>query len=204
MSEQTLLEYEDIREQIEDGDVFLFQGTVFFSRLIERVSHGAYSHCAIAANWGERKMILQAELLGGVQAVPLSVAVGTYKGKVHWYQIRPESRQTLDIKALLREAKADLGLDYNTSDLLLVAAHNFFRSDLPKDCEHPDALFCSQYVHRCFVKAGLPLTDGTAVGTSPSDIAQSNVLVFRGEIRHDPEVIPDRTLDVIPPAERSL
>src|SRR3984957_9182046 len=95
------LQYGDIRDRVEDGDIVLFRGTIFSSRVIETVSHGAYSHCAIAANWAERKMLLQAELTGGVQAVPLSVAAGTYKGRVDWYKIAPERRGTLDIPALL-------------------------------------------------------------------------------------------------------
>ena len=70
------LRYGDIRSHVDDGDVMLFRGTLLLSRMIERLSHGAYSHCAIAANWRERKMILQAQIVGGVQAVPLSVAVG--------------------------------------------------------------------------------------------------------------------------------
>jgi hypothetical protein len=91
------LRYEAIRDQVEDGDILLFRGTVFLSRVIERVSHGAYSHCAIAANWGERKMLLQAEMLGGVQAVPMSVAVGTYPGRVEWYKFAPAWRPKIDL-----------------------------------------------------------------------------------------------------------
>src|SRR5580692_3079477 len=103
------LNYADIRSQVEDGDVLLFRGTIFFSRAIEKISHGAYSHCAIAVDWGERKMILQAELMGGVQAVPMSVAVGTYKGRVDWYKIAPAVREKLNMGTLLAEARADLG-----------------------------------------------------------------------------------------------
>jgi hypothetical protein len=191
------LNYGDIRDRVEDGDIVLFRGTVFLSRAIERISHGAYSHCAIAAAWGERKMILQAELMGGVQAVPMSVAVGTYRGRVDWYKIRPEWRAKLDMRTLLAEARADLGLTYATSDLLRVAAHSLFGARLPDDCDNPHALFCSQYVARCFRKAGLPLCTDTDVGTSPSEIAASEVLVYQGMIRHDPNVVPDRSSDAI-------
>jgi hypothetical protein len=90
------LNYGDIRNLVEDGDVVLFRGTIFFSRAIEKISHGAYSHCAIATNWGERKMLLQAELMGGIQAVPMSVAVGTYTGRVDWYKIVPAVRRQPD------------------------------------------------------------------------------------------------------------
>jgi hypothetical protein len=191
------LAYDGIRDRVGDGDVILFRGTIFLSRAIEKVSHGAYSHCAIAASWGEHKMILQAELLGGVQAVPMSVAVGTYKGQVDWFAIKPSWRSKLDIAALLAEARADLGLTYATSDLLRVAAHNIFGAALPTDCDNPHALFCSQYVERCFRKAGVALCKDSDVGTSPSEIAASEVLEFMGTILHDPNIVPDRGEDAI-------
>jgi hypothetical protein len=191
------LQYGDIRDQVEDGDVILFQGTVVLSRLIERISAGAYSHCAIAANWGERKMLLQAELLDGVQAVPMSVAVASYTGRTDWYKISPAWRAKLNIGALLAEARADLGLTYATSDLLRVAAHNLFGIGLPPDCDNPHALFCSQYVERCFRKAGVALCKDSDVGTSPSQIAGSPILQLMGTIVHDPSIAPDRSADAI-------
>ena len=192
-----LVRYDEIRDQIQDGDVILFCGTIFLSRVIERVSHGDYSHCAIAANWGERKMILQAELVGGVQAVPMSVAVGTYKGRVDWYKIAPEARAKLDIAALLTEARADLGLAYARKELLRAAGHFLFGAKLPSDPNDPNALFCSQYVERCFRRAGLSLCKDTDGGTSPSEIATSDVLQYRGTIAHDPSIVPDRHIDAI-------
>jgi hypothetical protein len=191
------LQYGDIRSRVEDGDVILFRGTVFLSRVIERASQGTYSHCGIAANWGERKMLLQAELLDGVQAVPMSVAVGTYSGRTDWYKIAPAWRGKLDLAALLAEARADLGLTYATSDLLRVAAHTLFGAGLPADCDNPHALFCSQYVARCFRKAGVALCNDSDVGTSPSEVAASPVLQLQGTILHDPSIVPDRRADSI-------
>jgi hypothetical protein len=198
------LNYADIRSQVEDGDVLLFRGTIFFSRAIEKISHGAYSHCAIAVNWDERKMILQAELMGGVQAVPMSVAVGTYKGRVDWYKILPAVRASMSLAALLAEARADLGLTYATSDLLRVATHNLFGARLPDDSDNPHALFCSQYVERCFRSAGVTLSKDSDVGTSPSEIASSDVLKFMGSILHDPNIVPDRRADSVAVARAKM
>src|SRR5580693_7734404 len=122
-AEPTMIQYNDVRAQIDDGDVILFRGTILLSRIIERISHGDYSHCALAADWGERKMLLQAELVGGVQAVPMSIAVGTYKGRVDWFRISPEQRARLNIAALMTEARADLGLGYAKEGMLKAAEH---------------------------------------------------------------------------------
>jgi len=192
------LEYGQVRAGMLDGDVLLFRGTIFLSKVIEKVSHGQYSHSAILADWGPRKMILQAELTGGVQAVPASVAIGTYQGRVDWYRIRPEVRARLDVAAILAEAKADLGLTYATSDLLRAAAYNIFNAPLPRDCVDAKALFCSEYVARCFRSAGVKFQPSD-VGTSPSQIAASDALEFMGVILHDPSIVPDRRAEVVAP-----
>ncbi len=193
------VDYASVRARIDDADVFLFRGTELLSRVIEAASHARYSHAAIAANWGERKMILQAELMGGVQAVPLSVVVGTYAGRVDWYKLTPEARAEVDVAALMAEARADLGLTYATSDLLRVAAHDLFGAGLPHDCDNPHALFCSQYVERCFRRGGLRLSNASDVGTSPGAIATSSALAYVATIRHDPSVVPKRTADAVAP-----
>jgi hypothetical protein len=81
--------------------------------------------------------------------------------------------------------------------LLRVAAHGLFGIRLPGDCDNPHALFCSQYVARCFRVAGLALCQESDVGTSPSEIAASGLLEFRGALIHDPNIVPDRHADAI-------
>jgi hypothetical protein len=200
--EPTMLQYNDVRSQIDDGDVILFRGTILLSRIIERVSHGDYSHCALAANWGERKMVLQAELEGGVQAVPMSIAVGTYKGRVDWFAIAPAHRARLDIAALMAEARADLGLGYAKEGMLKAAEHFIFGANVSQDPNDPRALFCSQYVERCFRKAGLSLSKDADGATSPTEISASNALVYKGTFVHDPSIVPNRDVDAIGAAAR--
>ncbi len=192
-----MIRYNDVRSQVDDGDVILFRGTILLSRIIERVSHGDYSHCALAANWGERKMVLQAELVGGVQAVPMSVAVGTYKGRVDWFRIAPSHRARLDIASLMAEARADLGLGYAKEGMLKAAEHFLFGAHISEDPNDPRALFCSQYVERCFRKAGLSLSKDADAATSPTQISASTALEYMGTFVHDPSIVPDRSVDAV-------
>jgi len=196
----TMIQYNDVRSRIADGDVILFRGTILLSRIIELVSHGDYSHCAIAADWGERKMVLQAELVGGVQAVPMSVAVGTYKGRVDWFRIAPAQRARLDLAKLMAEARADLGLGYAKEGMLKAAEHFIFGAHVSEDPGDPRALFCSQYVERCFRRAGLSLSKDTDGATSPTEISASKVLEYQGTFVHDPSIVPVRSNDSIRPA----
>jgi hypothetical protein len=197
--EPKMVQYNDVRSQIADGDVILFRGTILLSRIIELISHGDYSHCAIAADWGERKMILQAEFVGGVQAVPLSIAVGTYNGRVDWFRIKPDQRKRLDIAALMAEARANLGLGYAKEGMLKAAEHYIFGAHITDDPGDARALFCSQYVTRCFRKAGATLSTDTDADTSPTEISTSGVLEYQGTFVHDPSIVPVRSNDSIRP-----
>lgn len=192
------LAYAELRDQVKDGDLILFRGNVFLSRVIQRVSGGRYSHSALVLDWGGRWMILQAEFIEGVQAVPLSVAVARYHGDVDFYPLTPEARARVDLPRLAGVAKSALGLRYAKLDLLGAAAHLLFRFRLPRYQRDPEALFCSQYVSRCFRVAGLDLVAESDVGTSPEQIATSRWLRYAGTVRHDPRLNPVRHVDDIP------
>lgn len=176
--------YSEIRDRIEDADVFMFRGNKIISRLFQAGSHSKYSHSALAGWWHRRLMLFQAEL-ACVQTVPLSVAVRSYDGLVDWYKIRPEHRQRVDVLDILDEAKANLGLAYGTTDVFRTILHEVANVSLPPDCESPHALFCSQYVARCFRVAGLPLRDEQDMAIFPSEVAASPVLQYMGTIVPD-------------------
>lgn len=185
MSVSTAAQYSEIRDQIQDGDIILFRGARLLSRMIEAGSKSKYSHAAIALWWHRRLMLLQAEIQC-IQAVPLSVALGKYKGVADWYRVRDEHRARIDFAPILDEAKVDLGLAYSTSELLKSALHSLVGLDLPPDCETPHALFCSQYVARCFRVGGLPLIEGmTDIETTPGHISKSPILEYSGTLIAD-------------------
>ena len=190
--------YAEVRNELGDGDVVLFRGSVLASRLIRRFSGGRYSHAALVLEWGGRWMVLQAELIEGVQAVPLSVAAARYQGEVDFYPITPEGRAKVDLPKLRQVARSALGLGYAKLDLLRFGAHLLFHLGLPRYRRDPEALFCSQYVSRCFRIAGLDLAPQSDVGTSPEHISVSPWLRYAGTIPHDPQRNPVRHVDDIP------
>jgi|HubBroStandDraft_4_1064222.scaffolds.fasta_scaffold179904_2 hypothetical protein len=176
-----LLSYDDIRSAMEDGDVLLFRGTYLTSRIIQAVSRGVYSHSAIAVWWGDRLMLCQA-VDKGVEAVPMRVGLTGYEGAADLYKLRPAARATIDIAALVVEAKADLGLPYSHVDLLREGAHVLLGTSLPAEGAGPPGYLCSQYVAHCFRKAGLPLCDKRDLDTSPTDIATCPSLELIGTL----------------------
>jgi hypothetical protein len=176
-----LVPYDQVRASIEDGDVLLFRGSMLTSEIIKRVSSGVYSHAALALWWGDRLMLCQA-VNNGVEAVPMRVALGGYEGAADWYKLHPAARAGINYAALGAEAKADLGKPYSHVGLIAEGAHVLMGTALPNEGAVPTAFLCSQYVARCFRKAGLPLTDKEDIDTSPTDLATSDLLALMGTL----------------------
>lgn len=186
------LRYDQIRERIQDGDVLLFQGLSWISRLIRWVSNSPYSHAGIALWWQERLMVIQAAGRG-VEILAASTAVRRYDGQVDWWQPNEDVRARLNVKVLIHSSFDELGKPYGVLPLAALAAR-MFRG---KERGNPDAkgkvanYFCSQLVSRCYRRAGVDLVrDKADQDTSPGDLAHSGQLVFRGVLRKHAHGIP--------------
>jgi hypothetical protein len=195
---EKIQKYAEIRGRVEDGDVFLFRGQYLISKLFEKVDFSYYSHAALAAWWGKRLMIMQAEG-PGIQAIPMSVAVATYPGRVDWYKLKKEDFPDCSkrLAEMLWEAKADLGLEYGFGDLLKNIWHWISKVKL-SDPSYPKAMFCSEYVERCFREAGMSLTEKPDITTFPKDVAASQHLEYMATIPHDPKAVEPRDDDAVP------
>jgi uncharacterized tellurite resistance protein B-like protein len=178
------LSYRQVRRKLLDADVLMFRGSQPISRMLQVGARSSYSHCGLLAWWHRRAMLLHAEG-ASIQAVPFRIALHSYPGEVDWYQIRADARDASTVMRIIEEAQVNLGLSYAHSDLLRTILHDVAGMQLPEDCEEPRALFCSQYVARCFRRAGLPLHPQSDIETFPSEIALSPVLRFVGTIVPD-------------------
>lgn len=181
------LDYADVRKEIRDGDVLCFRGAAALSKVIMKLSKGQFSHGALAFWWNDRLMVLQAELGPGVQAVPVSRAVGRYDGRVEWFTLRDEHRTAERIDTLRRAAQMHLGDPYSAVDLFLVGLHYAIGTPLPKVRRTEHEFVCSQYVAYCYAQAGLDLAPSKPdIGTTPEDLARSPFLQHRGTLRLPP------------------
>ncbi len=194
-----LVRYIDIRDRIQDGDLFLWRGQFKSSELFEDLTNAFYSHAAIAAKWHDRLMVLQAE--AHVEAVPLSYAIATYPGRVDWYRLR---RERIDgheqiVARTLAEAKSDLGLPFGAIDLIRSLWGRLTRTILP-NARVAKAMFCSEYVHRCFRAGGLDLTGKSDIDTMPQDIANCGYIEYLATVEHNPKHAGDRATDDVPTA----
>lgn len=191
--EEKPLVYSQVRASIQDGDIILFQGARKLSRAIRRVAHSAYSHVGLVLTWYGRRVLLSAEM-PKVQALPLGLAVVGYRGRVDWYRLTPAARAALDIDRLALEALSNLGVEYGATTLLSLAAHYSLGLPPKDDAEEageatPHTMVCSEYVSRCFRKAGLDLSSRSDVETDPGEIARSPHIEFVGTLQRELESV---------------
>jgi hypothetical protein len=188
------LDYSEIREQIRDGDILLFRGTSWFSRLLRWGTRSQYSHSAILGWWNGRLMVLEA-VPTGVMASRMSIVVQQYSGDVELWTTDDDLARA----EVIRAAQLLIGRRYSKLKLLRNLRRLIFgrRRDEPGDPDldaPPEDFVCSEFVSTVWRAGGVDLAkDAPDVFTKPGDIATSPRLrkvgdVFQtrpGTFRHD-------------------
>lgn len=196
--QRVFLHYGGIRGKIRDGDILLFRGKSWISRLICRVTGSPYSHSAIVAWWSDRLMVLEA-VGKGIVVSRMSVVVNQYSGKVELWTTDENLART----DVIRAAQRLLGKRYSLSKL----ARNLVRLVLGRprhedaDPDAPPADFvCSEFVSRVWRAGGIDLVkDAPDMYTKPSDIAKSpRVRKVGGVVRGQPTGQTGDSLDRLP------
>ncbi len=178
--------YSQVRDSIEDGDIILFRGNKQISQAIAQISRSAYSHAGLVLTWFGRRMLVSAEA-PKIQAIPLSIAVTAYDGRVDWYKLEAEARAQLNVQKLALEALTNLGVEYGTTKLFDLAAHFVFGADVPDDEANPRTMICSQFVSRCFRVGGADLSPKSDLATVPGEIAASPLVAYIATLSKDEE-----------------
>jgi hypothetical protein len=184
------LDYGAVRTNIMDGDILLFRGKSWISRLIGWATRSPYSHAGILAWWHGRLMVLEA-VSNGVVASRMSIVVQTYSGRVELWTtdgqlVRPEVIRAAQI--LLGKRYSKLKLLYNLRRLLLGR-----RRDEPADPDAPPEDFvCSEFVSRVWRAGGIDLShDSPDLYTKPADIARSPNLRKVGDLFRPRLLLPE-------------
>jgi len=86
------LKYDEIRKQINDGDVLLYKGkglfrSGFIAAPVQIVTRSDYSHARIAAWWNDQLMVIEA-VGNGVIVNPLSLSLKRCHATLEWYSCK--------------------------------------------------------------------------------------------------------------------
>jgi hypothetical protein len=178
------LEYSEIRRQIHNGDVLLYEGFNLASRLIRWATRSRYSHAGIAVWWNDRLMVMEA-VGNGVSVTPMSNNVRHYHGHVKWYSTRepiPENKRL----EMVRFAQEELGKEYALWKAFLLGLAVLFKRNKDKkdDLRRENKLYCSWYVAQIYNAISLDLKKGVSDRfMTPQDIARSPVLMLKGTLK---------------------
>ncbi len=177
--------YKDIRSNIKNGDILMYQGTGKVSSLIRFLTHSKYSHAGIAVWWNTRLMVMEA-VGKGVILTPLSRNINHYHGDVEWFEYNGEISEEDRLKMIVR-GQEELGKSYATWKVVWFGLKIFLKLKLKKkDSDKSDRLFCSEYVAAIYGAIGLDLDmDKAHRNTSPEDIVDSEKTVMKGALKHE-------------------
>jgi hypothetical protein len=193
-----LVHYAGIRREIRDGDILLFRGKSWISRIIRRVTGSPYSHAAIVSWWNDRLMVLEA-VGKGIVVSRMSVVVHQYSGKVELWTTDAKLVRT----EVIRAAQRLLGKRYSPYKLIRNLGRLVFRRPRHDEVDPdapPDDFICSEFVSRVWRAGGIDLVSGAPdMYTKPSDIAKSpHLRKIGGMVRGKPAEVAGDSLDRLP------
>ena len=184
------LKYDEIRKQINDGDVLLYKGKGFFrsgfvATLVQIVTRSPYSHAGIAVWWNKRLMVIEA-IRDGVIANPISLSLKRYHATVEWYSCNEEKISDEKRREMILYAQEELGKSFAVLlafwfmiEILFIG--RFSKSDR---FHRENRYYCSEFVSNVYTRVGLHLERWRSDRyMSPDDIAHSNLLSPRGVLQ---------------------
>lgn len=167
------------RSAMQDGDVLLFKGQSWLSKIIKWRTQSDYSHAGIVVWWNGRLMVLEA-IGQGVLARPISYNLEHYTGDIEYF--RPQQKIATEVRTSMAQfAQAQLGKKYATRRLVGFFFKLIFKRPLQSQdsSEAAGRYFCSEYVADIYAKNGLDLDIERSSGyTSPDRLATAAGLSF--------------------------
>jgi len=169
--------YEEIRNQIKNGDILMYRGKSLESRIIMWATRSKFSHAGIAVWWNERLMVMEA-IGNGVVVRPLSLSVQKYYGDVELYKV-VEEIDDAGRQRMITFAQQELGKEYATWKAILLGLRILFQRNKERrdSLRRERQLFCSYYVAQIYNSVGRDLKQGVSDRfMTPGDIAESTCL----------------------------
>ena len=196
LSELKPLAYAKARKLVRNGDLLLCSADDPFSKVIRWSTQSPWSHIAIAYRIDslDRVMVFEAVTQFGARTVPLSHFIAYTSSGTHPYpgkillarDRRMEKLSAAKQKAMYAFAMGCLGDKFAGGEILKIAARialGRFDVRMPRRLGPRDEFICSEYIARCFDKAGLKIPwDGLGY-IAPDDFALSPDIEAVAQIR---------------------
>ena len=155
-----VLAYDQVRDQLQTGDLVFCSGTYFFSKSIRWFTKSVWSHVGIIYRDDNlrRIFILESEIAIGVRLVPLSKYLRDYHGRKKPYQGRIVIGRIVPaadgekVKKAISFGMDELTRPYDNWEIMRIAMRILFRRGR-KDRDRK--YICSELVYEAFRKADI-------------------------------------------------
>lgn len=177
--------YRNIRDQLQTGDVIAFGGNYFFSKITKLVTGCEASHIATVLIDDEKRIRFFESSIGdmypeheGVHLQKISNILPFYNGNVWILRLNEEFRAALDIKKMTDYLYAQLGKDYDYDGLSKAGNDKWdnkgFKHTLVR--KNDDKFFCSELVMAGFMAGGGGIPENVNYSeVTPKDILRLNI-----------------------------
>jgi hypothetical protein len=196
--------YEDLRPQVQNGDLLLFSSNMGFSRLIEWATGSAWSHVGLIYRMPEidRLIVLESIERVGVHAVALSKIVDgdarrmPYPGTLLVARHEDFSKVVNSdaLRKMSQFAVDRFGDPYAIGEVYKIAFRILLGVAplrLPKLLSANDEFICSEYVARCYDELGLTFAWNGRGFLAPADIARDPKISVVAAIKNAPRPAKD-------------
>jgi cell wall-associated NlpC family hydrolase len=155
-----VLAYDQVRDQLQTGDIVFCSGTYFFSKSIQWFTRSVWSHVGIVYRDDNllRIFVLESETAIGVRLVPLSKYLRDYHGRNKPYKGRiviGRITPAVDgekVKKVISFGMDELTRPYDNWEIMRIAMRILFRRGR-KDRDRK--YICSELVYEAFRKADI-------------------------------------------------
>jgi cell wall-associated NlpC family hydrolase len=155
-----VLAYDQVRDQLQTGDIVFCSGTYFFSKSIQWFTKSVWSHVGIIYRDDNllRIFVLESETAIGVRLVPLSKYLRDYHGRNKPYKGRivigriAPAADGEKVKKVISFGMDELTRPYDNWEIMRIAMRILFRRGR-KDRDRK--YICSELVYEAFRKADI-------------------------------------------------
>lgn len=172
---------EQLRAVLRPGDVLLVEGNTRLSTAIKYLTQSTWSHAAlyvgvisgVAGEGPEPRVLVEADIVNGVWAVPLS----TYSG-MHTRVCRPVGISNPEIQRVVNFAVASLGNKYDPKNVIDLARYLLPTPPVPTRWRRkllyfgsgePTKAICSTLIAQAFQSIHYPILPDRRIRPAPTD-----------------------------------
>lgn len=181
-----VVHYQDVRGQIQNGDILLCSGEYMFSKLIQKATDSCWSHVAFVLRVEEidRVMVLESIETKGVRTVALSEYVRNFEGTGAGYngRIAIARHDEFPVKATIDKLKdmSQFAVDrfaypYDEEEIARITARivgsalGFKKGEIKRNEEY----ICSEYVFECYKRLSIDIPYDPRGFVAPADFAKT-------------------------------